>query len=282
MKIYSISKNLTFICMLVSIVVSGCSNYKIFVTPDNVSQLPSDKRIWYEVGAYEKAKLISENLDIQIDKIEKAQYRAFKQPVNIYIFSKQESFEKYSIVGTAGAVTYGDKILISPKKANTDLRLPRIVLHELSHYHLNGYLGIYKARITPRWFLEGLAVLVSDGAGSENVSRDSAIREILNGKKIKPVTRHPIFFGEQSRPPKMKPHMFYRQSAIFVEYLRNLSPDGFKVLLHGIEDGESFEDIFVKAYRKDPNKIWDQYVDSLKHNHAFNLDLGDAARSSAN
>jgi hypothetical protein len=268
--------------MLLSVAISGCSNYKIFVTPEDVSHLPSDTRIWYEDGAYEKAKLISENLDIQVDKIEKAQYLPFKQPINIYVFSKQKSFEKYSIVGKAGAVTYGDKILISPKKANTDLRLPGMVLHELSHFHLFGYLGLYKSRITPRWFLEGLAVWVSDGAGAEKVSRDDAIKEILAGNKLNPVTRHPIFFGEKSKPSGMKPHMFYRQSALFVEYMHESSPGGFKILLQGIEDGDSFDNIFEKAYEKNPNIIWDLFVNSLKHNQAFNVDLGDATHPSAN
>jgi hypothetical protein len=275
------SKRLFFIFIL-SIATISFSYYKTYATPGGVIQLPGDNRIWYEVGAYEKAKLISLNLNMQIDKIEKTHNRPFKQPIKIYVFSNQESFEKYAFVGKAGGEAHGDKILISPKKVNTDIRLPGIVLHELSHFHLNGYLGIYKARITPRWFLEGLAVWVSDGTGAEKVSRGDAIKEILVGNELKPVTRHPIFFGEKSQPSGMKPHMFYRQSAIFVEYLYELSPGSFTILLQGIEDGESFENIFEKAYGKEPNIVWNQFVNSLKHNQAFNLDLGDAAHPSDN
>jgi hypothetical protein len=80
----------------------------------------------------------------------------------------------------------------------------------------------------------------------------------------------------------MKPHMFYRQSALFVEYLQDSSSDGFKVLLQGVADGDSFDNTFKKAYGKEPNIVWNQYVDSLKHNQAFNYDLGDAAHPSTN
>ena len=280
MKFHITRKHLFFICLL-NITVSSCSYYKIYTTPEDVIQLPSDKRIWYERGAYEKAKLISLNLDNQIERIEKTHYRPFKQPIVIYVFSNQESFEQYALVDKAGGEAHSNKILVSPKKANTDLRLPGIVGHELSHYHIFGYLGIYKSRITPRWFLEGLAVWVSDGAGSEKVSRHDAIKEILSGNKFKPVTRHPILFGEKSQPSGMKPHMFYRQSAIFVEYLYKVNPVGFKVLLQGVEGGDLFKDIFKKAYGKEPNIIWDQFEKNIKHNQAFNFDLGDTAHPSA-
>lgn len=273
MNLSSVSKRIFYVCIL-SIAINGCSYYKIYVTPDGVMQLPGDERIWYEEGAYQKANLISKNLDEQISKIEKTHYRSFKQPIKIYVFNKQESFEQYAVVKRAGGETHGDKILISPKKVNTDLRLPGIVMHELSHYHVFGYLGIYKSRITPRWFLEGLAVWVSDGTGAEKVSRGDAIKEILNGNSMKPVTRHPILFGEKSQPSGMKPHLFYRQSAIFVEYLLDVNPSGFRVLLQGIEEGNSFGDVFEKAYGKAPSKIWNQFENTLKANHASNLDWG--------
>jgi hypothetical protein len=264
-----------FVIMLI-VMVGGCAYHKVFVTPDDMVQFPGDERVWYEEGAYAKAKIIAGNLDEQINRIEKAQYRPFKQLIRIYVFSSLESFERYAVVSKSGGETHGNKILISPKKANTDSRLPGIVEHELSHYHMFGYLGVYKSRITPRWFLEGLAVWESGGAGAERVSREDAIEAILAGNTLKAVTRHPLLFGDKSQPSAMKPHMFYRQSALFVEYLHDLNPNNFKLLLLGVEDGDSFANLFETVYGKMPIIMWGQFVNTLKHNQASNQVLGDA------
>jgi hypothetical protein len=255
---------------LISIFVFGCSSSKLYQTPTGFIQLPTDSRVWYENGAREKAELISSVLDEKIKIIEESHYRPFKQEIRFYVFSSQDSYSKYSPQPKSGAESFGDKILISPKKKNTDSRIPGVVTHELSHYHLFGYLGLYQSRITPRWFIEGIAVWVSNGTGAEKAHKEDAIDKIIEGNHINPVTRHPLFFGENSHPPGMKTHMFYRQSALFVEYLNSLSSSNFKELIQGVEEGKSFSAVFEKAYGNKPATIWDQFTEDLAHNKSLN------------
>lgn len=251
--------------ILFSFIIFGCGSYKMFKTPAELDPLSTDERVFFEPDAKYKAELISSLLDNQIKKIEETHYGSFKQPIRIYVFSRQNSFSKYAIQAKAGGETYGNKILISPKKENTVNRIPGVVLHELSHFHLFGYLGLYKSRITPRWFIEGLAVWVSNGVGAEKSSKEDAIAQIIEGNHINPVTRHPLFFGETSHPPGMKTHMFYRQSALFVEYLIRLNENRFRELIQGVERGESFGIVFENAYGSTPKNVWDQFSEELKH-----------------
>lgn len=254
---------------IISLFIIGCSSSALFQTPTGVVPLSTDNRVWYEEGAKEKAELISSVLDEKIKIIEQSHYRPFKQKIKIYVFSSQDSYAKYSPQPKSGGETFGDKILISPKKQNTNSRIPGVITHELSHYHLFGYLGLYQSRITPRWFIEGIAVWVSGGVGAEKTSNDDAVKEILTGMHINPVTRHPLIFGETSHPSNMKTHMFYRQSALFVEYLYNFNSSKFKELVKGVENRESFSHVFKESYRNEPLIMWNKFVSGLEHNQHF-------------
>jgi len=243
--------------------LNGCSAYKIYITPAGVTQLPGDNRVWFEDGARDKAILISSILDERIDEITKKHYRPFRQPVIVYVFSRQETYENYALQPKSGGEAHGDKIIVSPKKANTGPRIPGLVAHELSHYHIFGYLDEYRSWIIPAWYLEGLAVWASNGVGAERVSRELAISEILAGRHLSPVTRRPVLFGEKSRPSEMQAHMFYRQSAIFVEYLHDMNPDHFRELLLGVEDSKDFKTVFEQAYKSPPEEVWLQFTKEI-------------------
>ncbi len=55
------------------------------------------------------------------------------------------------------------------RRANFLGTVAKILAHELSHAHLQECLGALRSFQVPSWFVEGLAVLVSDG-GAERVS----------------------------------------------------------------------------------------------------------------
>jgi hypothetical protein len=256
------------ICALLalSVALSGCRIYRIYKTPNDLSQLPGDGRVYYEEGAQGKALIVSSILDDAMTNIEGNQYRPFSVPVRIYVFSQQETFEKYAVHSKAGAETQGARrMLVSPKETNTDKRLPGLVTHELSHYHLYGYTGLHRGIVLPTWFVEGLAVWASGGGGAEMVSEKEATVEILRGNHINPVERRPSFFGRKSKPEEMKEHMFYRQSGLFVGYLHDTYPESFEKMLFGVEDGKNFGTLFQAVYMRSPAEVWDEYVKTLQH-----------------
>lgn len=239
----------------------GCSLYKVFITPQNLIQLKEDKRIYYEHKAKDKALYIQTILDKQILHIENKQYLPLTKQPKIYIFAKQTTFEKYAVNQKAGGETQGDKrILISPKKQNSIKRLKGLLTHELSHFHLYSYVGLIDGYFLPTWFTEGLAVFVSNGIGGEKVSTNQAI-EAINQKRF--------FYIEKknSKPSYMNPHMFYKQSELFIKYLYNKDKEKFKQFLIKVLKKENFNTSFKTIYTESITNYSKKFKKHIKDNY---------------
>jgi hypothetical protein len=77
------------------------------------------------------------------------------------------------------------RVNLSPKLFRPQhQRLRAILTHELSHAHVQGWIGGRAYLYLPKWFKEGLAVMVSGGRGAEFVSEDEARAAIQRGEKI--------------------------------------------------------------------------------------------------
>src|SRR5262245_40757314 len=62
-------------------------------------------------------------------------------------------------------VTFAGRVNLSPVLyARQRQRIPAILTHELSHAHLQGWIGGIAYIRLPNWFKEGLAVMASGGA----------------------------------------------------------------------------------------------------------------------
>jgi uncharacterized protein YjaZ len=152
--------------------------------------LNSDKRIHYENGSEDIAKLVKENMDTCIDEVVKNEYVPFSQlsAINVYIFNDYQRYARFSNTKGGRASSSENDIYISPKIKNSVDALPSIIAHELSHIHLRQYVGSWKSVYgIPAWFKEGLAVTTSNGACAEGVSRNEAIVFILQGASPCPV-----------------------------------------------------------------------------------------------
>jgi len=197
---------------IIIFLLNGCSYTKVFTSPKNFITLQEDSRILYEKGAKQKALYIASILDTQIKVIEKEQVLPFNTPIKIYLFNNLESYQDYAVYKTSGGETHGDrKIILSPKKENSFSRLKGLLTHELSHFHIYSHIGLINGYFFPTWLLEGLAVKLSNGVGAEKVTKQEAIQAILKNKQFN-------FIKYNSKPKNMKPHMFYRQSELFVQY----------------------------------------------------------------
>jgi len=243
--------------IFITILFNGCGIYKVFISPKNLKPLQNNSNIFYEQNSKQKALYISTLLDEQIKLIEKKQYLPFKKSPKIYVFTKQSSFEKYALNKKAGAETQGDKkILISPKKQNTTKRLKGLITHELSHFHIYSYTGLYRGYFLPKWFIEGLAVFVSGGVGAENVSKQKAIKAIKQN--------HIITLNNSINNKNIKPHMFYRQSEMFVKYLYNIDKEKFKKFIILILEKNDFNNSFKKIYNKEQKYFFQNFIKNIK------------------
>ena len=253
-----------YVILLLFLITEKSSAKILFRKPKGFHTYKSDSRIRYETGADENAKIIANSLDSLIKVIENKQYQPFANKIKIYVFSNLDNYGRHSPSKGSGGHTFRSYIIISPKEANTPERLPRIVAHELSHFHLVGYTGIVKDVKLPTWFKEGLAVWASGGAGAENVSESEATQALLDGMQIKLVYQNPIFGRENSHPKSMATHMFYEQSGMFINYLYQSNPTAFQKLLQAIQERDNFKDALNFGYGKSLNQLWADFLTSIR------------------
>jgi hypothetical protein len=200
-----------------------------------------------------------------IATIERGQLNAFARPVTIFVCASEESFERHGYgVRGAGGFVFNSRLFISPKPQNTAERLPRLLAHELSHLHLNQHLGTVRyARNLPPWFIEGLAVHVS-GCGAETVSEAEARDAIRDGRVFRPETKGSLFFRANGQREGLSPHLFYRQSAMFVRFLAERDPAAFEIGVRKLQARENFAATLLNAYGRDLETLWNEFITGVK------------------
>ncbi len=252
--------------------ISGCSIIRTGLaslkSTSDFRPLTADSRVLAEPGSEGLAKSAAEYLPEAIATVEKAQYRLFAKPVAVYVCRSEESFASHTGLPkeVRGALT--TKVFLSGRLMRPEFRntTKAILTHELSHLHLQQRLGVYSYNAKlPAWFQEGLAVLVSGGGGAETVSDDDAGRAILKGMRFTPEAKGSFFFHKSAKSYGLEPHMFYRQAALFVGYLRDLSDVRFGLFILAIEDGKDFAKVFRSIYDMSIDEAWDDFVIELRN-----------------
>lgn len=252
---------LFFIVMLMSL--QGCASvYARFTYDFNESK--KDQGIFYEPGVEDIASEVSVGLKQFIFIVEKSQYQAFSSldELKIFIFSDKERYANYSSSSAKarGSATTNE-IYISPIITERRKTLPSIMIHELSHVHIRQYIGTWRywAEV-PGWFLEGLAVEVSGGGGAEKVSDAEAIKSIQAGVHFTPREESNIWGHKYAHDYGLKPHLYYRQSSLFVRYLKASNPDAFKRSYLSLIQGKEFSEIWLENYGKRIPDLWADYL----------------------
>jgi hypothetical protein len=231
------------------------------------TQCTPDKRIWCEPGSEQFAVLVAGSLGQAIAKVERAHFASFLEPVRIYTYAGIESFVLHSGSNPhLRGVTVDGDLHLSPVALDVPMSLAPLVVHELSHVHLSQHLNMISFNRLPGWFLEGLATTVSDGAGAENVSEHDALLSMAAGRCIVPNEATGWMGGGRSGPPGMRSHMFYRQSAMFVNYLRSVDERRFMRALQALYVGKSLSEALAEAYGIGIAALWQQFLKSRQGN----------------
>ncbi len=245
--------------------LQGCSSTYARLTYE-FNESKQDNRVFYEDGAENLASEISNNLNQYISVVKKSQYNSFKLPneIKVYVFANKDryaNFSNSSPLARGSAST--NEIYISPIINDRRHTLSAIMIHELSHIHIRQYIGGWRYwSEVPGWFLEGLAVEVSNGGGAESVSDEQAKKLILSGVYFTPREESNIFGHNFANDYGLEPHVYYRQSNLFVRYLQKRDPIAFqKSYLSLIKDRE-FGDVWQLYYDKTIPELWQVY---LKH-----------------
>lgn len=223
-----------------------------------------DPRVFYEPGAEANAAIVADALPGAMRQVEAAQYGRFAIPVRIYVCATIPSYARYTGEPKSGGdTTIARKIFISPKPQNTPERLPFVLTHELSHLQLFQRLSAYRTQSLPTWFKEGLAAYVSEGGGAEGVTERDAARAIRAGPHLVPNDTRGLFSHDSAAAFGLPEHMFYRQAAMSIGYLKTRDPNAFRRLLAAIEGGRSFRQAFTASYRTGIDQAWAGFVTGL-------------------
>ncbi len=221
---------------------------------------PEDSRVFYEPGAEALARLVVAALPGAIAEVEAATYGPFSVPIRIYVCGTLDCYLRFTGNDKSGGQTNPrKKIFISPKPENTAARVPFVVAHELTHLHLVQRCSAYRAAQMPSWFNEGFAALVSNGGGAEGVSDAEAARAIVAGRTFTPTTEHGFSGSHFGLPP----HMFYRQAALFIAYLRARDGDAFRSFILDLETGRPFAQAFEERFHSPLLSTWQAFVRRL-------------------
>ena len=243
--------------------LSGCSVIKSAFcslrSTERFVSLETDSRVRYEPGAEAFAEQMSELLPEAIKEVEAGHYRPFAKPVTIYICASQESYTKITGLKAPASMTLKG-VFFSPRLVEEERPLLLYLAHELSHLHLEQRIGQYKFARLPAWFKEGLAALVSDGGGAHLVTELEAVESFRSGRHFEPHKKGRLFFRKYAHHWGLRPHMFYRQSMMFVAYLRDCDEKKYRDLLSHIQDGSSFADSFNMAYGVGLMDVWKQFL----------------------
>jgi len=267
--------------LFVCLPIASCSTMHARLTYDFYSDT-RDGRVSYEHGTKEVAAEISARLDEYIRQIETAQYGKFTNlsEIRIYIFNDKERYSRFAY-GTNPSTFTGannNEIFVSYarikerrledqcQKSGCPETIEGLMLHELSHIHLRQALGNWKYLSNiPFWFSEGLATLVSGGAGAGMTTELSEIMAMKTGSHLIPEHTGSIFRkGKVSGDLRSGSFRYYRQSQMFVKYLRDVDPVGFQNVLTELRNAQNFQTTIESNYDSSVVDLWEAFVDDLE------------------
>jgi hypothetical protein len=239
--------------------------------PDRLPALSANPQVHYQPGAEDFARDAAALLPDAIARVEAVQGRPFAHPVIVGVYATPEAYAAANGLGSAGpmGVTIFGRVNLSPKLFGPQRQHLRAILtHELSHAHIQGWIGGYDFIYLPNWFKEGLAVMVSGGGGAEFVSEDEARAAIQRGETIViddagslskwidiPLEKEPA-----DRPPWYPTVLAYREAGMFVSYLRESDRPGFDRMMNAILDDRPFVKAVTAGYHDSVRSLWEKFI----------------------
>jgi hypothetical protein len=236
--------------------------------------LPADRQVHYQPGAEDFARDVAALLPDAIRRVEAVHGRRFAHRVIVGVYATPEAYAAANGVGSAVpvGVTFAGRLNLSPKLFRPQhQRLPAILTHELSHAHIQGWIGetAFILRL-PNWFKEGLAVMVSGGGGAELVSEAEARSAIQRGDQITIDDAGGLqnvvgirFIRAPATAASWYPVVLaYRQAGMFVTYLRESDGPAFDRMMNAILDGRTFAAAVTDGYHDDVRSLWQNFIKS--------------------
>lgn len=245
--------------------LSGCATQPPLPGADRFQTLASDARVRYEPGAEAFASRVATLLPQSIQQVESVHERAFTNPVEVFVCASDACFARYVRTPNLSAATVRDNhVFLAPQLYGREAhRLQPILTHELSHLHLGQQIGHYTPNV-PAWFHEGLATLAANGGGADYATEEQAISAIRLGKTFAPEMRDTPTLRHTAEFWGLDIYTFYRQSLLFVRYLREQSAMRFNDFIQAVQDDQDFDLAFGNAYNMSIREAGAQFRQALR------------------
>ena len=236
--------------------------------------LPQQRRVRDVVERAEHARDVAALLPNAVSRIEAIHGRRFAHPVTVCVYATLEAYAAANGQGTVGpvGVTFAGRVNLSPSLFwRQRQRLPAILMHELSHAHIQGWVGGIAYIHLPNWFKEGLGVMVSNGGGAELVGEEEARAAIQRGEQIviddtgslQSLAEVRFDRATAKQTPSWYPVVLaYRQAGVFVNYLRESDGPAFDRMMNAVLDGRPFVEAVTVGYRDDLGSLWETFIKS--------------------
>jgi hypothetical protein len=240
--------------------------------PDWLPALPDNGQVHYQPGAEDYARDVAALLPDATARVEAVHGRRFAHPVTVGVYATPEAYAAANGLGSTipVGVTFAGRVYLSPTLFRPQhQRLRAILTHELSHAHLQGWIGQIAYMRLPTWFKEGLGVMVSDGGGAELVSEEEARAAIRRGKQIvideagslqNPGGSLRVDRAPADKPPWYPVVLAYRETGMFVTYLRESDRPAFDRTMDAIFDGRTFAQAETIGYHDDARSLWQKFI----------------------
>lgn len=244
---------------------------------DPFTRCTPDLRIYCEPGAEAYANAIAPLMPAAIARVEGAQYGPFTAPVKVYVYDKVSTYARYGGgPGGAGRSAFG-AVHLSPVLRDRPTEQAALLAHELSHLHLGQHAGTLAVWRLPAWFREGYPTMVSGGGGASRVTKDAAIFALVHGRHIEPVESESMLFPKLWEHYRLPAQMYYRQSALMVDYLRERDQAAFDRMMHDLNDGKAFGPSLRAAYGQPLAVLWSDFRSGLRSHPAARWDFAPAS-----
>jgi hypothetical protein len=239
--------------------------------PDRLPAFSANSQVHYQPGAEDYARDVAALLPDAIKVVEAVHGRRFAHPVTVGAYATPEAYAAANGWGSdvPVGVTFAGRVNLSPKLFWPQRRrLSAILTHELSHAHIQGWIGPNGYMHLPNWFKEGLAVMVSGGGGAELVSEEEAWAAIQRGGQIviddAGSVTNLVDVGLERAPADKRAWypvvLAYREAGMFVTYLRQLDGPAFDRMMNAILDGRAFAEAVTVSYHADVQSLWQRFA----------------------
>lgn len=246
-----------------TLVAAGCATPQV-QTRHAFEALATDPRVLYEPGAEPQAERVAQLMPEAIQQVETAHYRAFAQPVSVHVCGTERCFSEHvASLNVSGATVRDNQVFLSPRLFDQEAhRLPIILAHELSHLHMGQQIGHYTYTV-PVWFHEGLAALASNGGGADYASEDEARSALRQGHAFTPATLDSADTRHKADFWQLSPYLFYRESMMFLSYLKQSGEAQFRNFLLRVQDKEDFALSFDSTYNMTLGEAGQRFIQAL-------------------